>query len=150
MDFIQTPIGVLIILALVAITAVSYIPPTFLGNYKRLAERYQTESRPRSVQFPGEHIMVGRMFGGSRILAFRFAEFARFDVAIDDDGLWLVYDGPNPKKAPDCMFIPWSEISFKKDMQRFVSFGLAASEPVEIAVAVELGRAIQRRVATTR
>lgn len=145
MDVIQSPIGILIILGLVAVAAVSYVPVTFLGNYKRLADRYQTERRPGSVAFPGEHIMVGRLFGGPRFFADNMGEFARFDVALDNDGLWLLYDGPKPKKAPACMLVPWSSVLFKREKRSKFYFDIEAADPVEISVATELGSAIQRR-----
>ena len=147
MDLIQSPIGVLIILGLVAIAALSYVPPGFLGNYKRLAERYETDRRPGSISFPGTHVMIGRLFGGPRFFADNVGEFARFDIALDSDGFWLLYDGPMPKKAPDCMLVPWNKIVFKREKRGTYYFDVEASDPVEISVSTKLGSAIKDKSA---
>ena len=99
MDGLSTSLLVLLILGVVAVAAVAYTPTTFLGQWRKLADRYQTENSPKSVTFPDEHIMFGKLLP---LLPWRsdLGEYAKFDVELDDDGLWLLYDGPLPPKCP--------------------------------------------------
>lgn len=133
-------------LTVVTLAALAYVPTKFLGNYKRLADRYETDRRPGSIAFSRQHIMIGRLFGGPRFFADNVGEFARFDFAFDEEGLWLLYDGPKPKKAPNCMLVPWRRITLKKDKGHLVFFDIEADDPVEISVGSALGQEIKRRL----
>lgn len=146
MDGVHPALLVFSVLGLVAIAAVSYVPANFLGNYRRLAERFETNCRPKSITFPGEYIMVGRLIRGPYFFAKSFGDFARFDVTIDDEGLWFLYDGPLPSKAPDCMLVPWDRVKLKNNRGHIYFFDIEASDPVEISVAATLGEAICRRI----
>ena len=134
------------VIALVIFAAVIYVPAGFMGNFKLLADRYETHRRPSSIAFPAQRIMVGRLWGGPRLFADNMGEFARFDIAVDDDGLWLLYDGPSPKKAADCMLVPWNKLSPRKESASRMFFDIDAGDAVEITVDRALGEAISRRI----
>jgi hypothetical protein len=146
MDIIHTPFGVFIILGIVTVAAASYEPSGYLGNWRRLADRYKTNRPLARILFKGQHIFVGRLMGGPRFFADNIGEYARFDVDIGKEGLWLHYGGPMPKKAPDQMLIPWPCIEFRKKSDATYYFDVAADDPVEISVTGELALAIRRRV----
>jgi hypothetical protein len=133
MDFIASPLGVLVILAIVTIAAVSFEPAQFVGAWRELSKLYGTDKRPRSIAFPGESMEVGSF------------NFTRIDAALDDDGFWLVYTGPNPKKAPECVFLPWDCVRYRQDQYGKQNFQLRGKKPIEMWVSTELGGAMQRR-----
>jgi hypothetical protein len=78
MDFLASPLGVLVILAIVAVAAVTFQPAKYVGIWRQVAKLHETDRWPSSVQFPGEDISLGLL------------EFARVDAALDDDGFWMV------------------------------------------------------------
>jgi len=133
MDFLASPFGVIIILAIVTIAAVSFEPTQFVGAWRELSKRYGTDKRPRSITFSGESMEVGTF------------NFTAIDAALDDDGFWLIYDGPNPKKAPECIFLPWDCVRYRQNEYGKQNFQLRGKKPIEIWVSTELGDAMQRR-----
>lgn len=145
MDDIATSLIVLAILAAVAVAAVMYTPTTFLGQWQKLASVYQTSNTPPSANFPDEHIFFGKLMP---LLPFRsdLGEYAKFDVALDDDGLWLMYDGPLPPKCPPRMFVPGNHIKYLKDKGEHFFFLIHADRPVPMMTRRPLGEAIQRKM----
>lgn len=133
MDFIASPLGVMIILAAVTIAAVTFEPKKFTGAWRELAQLYGTDKRPRSVAFRDESMAVGSF------------NFTQIDAALDDDGLWLLYEGPEPKKAPACLFLPWDCVRYRQDKDGRQNFQLRGKDPIEMWVTAELGDAMQRR-----
>jgi hypothetical protein len=133
MDFLASPFGVLMILGIVAVAAFSYQPAKYVGVWRKVAERYETQRRPTSVAFHGEDV------------AFGLFEFTKIDAALDDDGFWMVYSGPDPRKAPACTLIPWDCIRFKEDKGDKHNFQIRLKKPLEFIVSKELGSALQRR-----
>ena len=146
MEILHTPFGVFVILGIVTVAAVSFEPSGYLGNWRQLADRYKTNRRLARILFKGQHIFVGRLMGGPRFFADNVGEYARFDVDISKEGLWLHYGGPEPKKAPDQMLIPWDCIEFEKKVDATFYFEVAADDPVEISVRGDLAAAIQGHV----
>ncbi len=146
MDDLSTSIFVLLILAAVAVAAVAYTPTTFLGQWKKLADRYATENSPRAVTFPNEHIMFGKVsfiWGPRRN---DMAEYAEFDIELDNDGLWLLYDGPLAEKCPPRMFVPGNHIKYVKNKHDLYYFLVHADPPVPMMTRCELGEAIKRKM----
>ncbi len=133
MDFLASPLGVILILGIVAVAAFSFEPAKYVGDWRELAKRYETNRRPSSVAFPGEKISLG------------LYEFAYIDAALDDDGFWMVYSGPDPKKAPECTLIPWDCIRFKEEQESRHNFQIRLKGPLEFYVSPQLGAALQRR-----
>lgn len=133
MNFLASPLGVLLILGIVAVAAVAFQPAKYVGIWREMAKRYETDRRPSSVAFPGEDVALG------------LHEFARVDAALDDEGFWMVYNGPDPRKAPPCVLIPWDSIRFKQQSESRHNFQIRLKDPLEFLVSPELGAALQRR-----
>lgn len=133
MDFLATPLGVITILGIVAVAAFTFDPAKYVGIWREVAKRYETNRRPSSIAFPGEEVSLG------------LYEFARVDAALDDEGFWMVYSGPDPKKAPACTLIPWDCIRFKEEKESRHNFQIRLKRPLEFYVSPELGAALQRR-----
>jgi len=133
MDFLASPFGVMLILGFVAIAAFSFQPAKYVGVWSKVAERYETEKRPASTAFHDEDIALGR------------SEFTRIDAALNDEGFWMVYNGPDPRKAPGCTLIPWDCIRFKEDKGSKQVFQIRLKGPLNFVVSPELGNALQRR-----
>ena len=133
MNFLATPLGVLVILGVVAVAAFVYEPAKYVGVWREVAERYETNRRPSSIAFSGEDITLG------------IYEFSRIDAFLDDEGFWMVYKGPDPKKAPECVLVPWDCIRFKEERESGHDFQIRLKKPLEFRVSQELGAALQRR-----
>lgn len=133
MDFLASPIGVLVILGIVAVAAFVYEPAKYVGAWREVAKRYETNRRPPSIAFPGESISLG------------IYEFTHVDSALDDEGVWLMYNGPDPKKAPACVLIPWDCIRFNQVQESRHNFQIRLKKPLEFYVSPDLGAALQRR-----
>ncbi len=133
MDFLASPFGVMAILGIVAVAAVVFQPAKYVGIWQKVAELYATERRPSSTAFPGEDV------------AFGLYEFTRIDAALDDEGFWMVYNGPDPRKAPPCALVPWDCIRFKDNKGDRYNFQIRLKKPQEFYVSPELGSALQRR-----
>ena len=133
MDFLASSLGVLVILGIVAVAAFVYEPARYVGVWRQVAVRYETNRRPSSITFPGEDISLG------------IYEFSQVDAALDDEGFWMMYNGPDPKKAPDCILIPWDCIRFKQAQESRYNFQIRLKRPLEFYVSPELGAALHRR-----
>ena len=133
MSFLASPLGVLLILAIVAIAAVSFQPARYVGIWREVARFYETDKRPSSLQFRDEEISLG------------LYEFARVDAQLDDAGFWILYNGPEPGKAPPCVLIPWDCIRFKQETDSRHNFQIRLKDPQELLVSAELGAALIRR-----
>tara|TARA_B110000438_G_scaffold303491_1_gene365221 strand:+ start:3039 stop:3473 length:435 start_codon:yes stop_codon:yes gene_type:complete len=133
MNFIASPIGVIAILAIVAIAAVMYEPAKYVGVWRELAKLYETNKQPISVTFKGESIKVGRL------------DFSQVDIALNDDGFWILHVGISPQKAPACIQVPWNCVRYRQEKQNRQNFQIRGRKPIELWVASELGTAMQRR-----
>ena len=133
MDFLASPLGVIVILGIVAVAAFVYEPAKYVGVWREVAKRYETNRRPSSITFPGEEISLG------------IYELAHADAVLDDEGFWMMYNGPDPKKAPACVLIPWDCIRFKQVQDSRRNFQIRLKKPLEFYVSPGLGAALQRR-----
>jgi hypothetical protein len=133
MDFLASPFGVVIILGIVTVAAFSYQPAKYVGVWRKVAELYETDRRPASVTFRNEDVALG------------LYELTRIDAALNDEGFWMVYSGPDPHKAPGCTLIPWDCIRFKEEKGSKHVFQIRLKGPLEFIVSPELGSALQRR-----
>lgn len=133
MDFLASPLGVFVILAVVTIAVFNFEPAQLVGAWRELNKLYSTEQRPSSISFPGESVELGT------------ANFTSVDAALDDDGFWLVYAGPDSGKAPICVFLPWDCVRYRQDKHGKQNFQLRGKNPIEFWVSSELGDAMQRR-----
>jgi hypothetical protein len=133
MDFLASPFGVMMILGIVAVAAVVFQPAKYVGIWRDAAELYATDRRPASITFQNEDVRLG------------IYEFTRIDAALNDEGFWMVYSGPDPRKAPPCTLIPWDCIRFKEDKDSKQVFQIRLKGPKDFFVSPELGNALQRR-----
>ena len=138
---------VLIILATVAFGAVMFRPTSYYGQWRKLAQDFETERRPLTASFKNVAIRVGH---GLRAMFTPWkrdlAEYGRFDVEIDDEGMWLLYDGPEPKKAPPSMLIPFARIQFVHQAGKWHYFEVYASQHIPLGMEHEVGAALMRRL----
>ena len=99
------------ILVAVAALAVRYRPRGFSGEWLTLSRQFATERRPKKFSHPHQRLFFSPILPGwiawSRIA---LGEYCAFDVELDQEGMWLKYQGPGPRKCADCLFIPWSRI----------------------------------------
>ena len=126
MDFLASPLGVFVILAVVTIAVVFFDPAKFAGAWRELMQRYATDQRPSSVTFPNEVIELGNV------------KAMPIDVALDDDGLWLIY-------LTQCVFLPWDCVRYRQEKDGRQNFQLRGKDPIELWVSRGLGTAMQRR-----
>ena len=136
MDFLISPFGVMIILGIVVVAAVTFQPAKYVGAWREVAERYETERRPSRAAFSNEEVSFGK-YGITHI-----------DAALDDEGFWMLYNGPEPKVAPACVLIPWDCIRFKQENEGNHNFQIRLKNPSEFYVSTELGASLQRRSMT--
>jgi len=129
------------VIAVVAIAAVSFEPKHPLAPWLRLVDRYATDRRPSQLTF----IDVSILFGATRGALKPLTDFGKFDAALDDFGLWLVYKGPLPDDCAAGIKVPGTHVRFVKQKGDQSQFDLFAEPPVRIAVQGELGAMIQQK-----
>ncbi len=133
MDFITSPLFVLLFLAAVAIAAFSFEPSKFVGSWREIGALYGSERLPKSLTFREEGIELDH------------DNFTQVDAALDDKGFWMVYQGAILGKAPNCVLIPWDCVRFRQDKGDKQNFQIRGKKPIELVVSAELGTAMQRR-----
>ena len=141
MQYRTEPCSANVVLAVVAIAAVSFEPRNPLAPWVKLVERYPTDRRPSQRTFTD----VSVLFGSPRRAPRPLTDFGHFDVALDDFGLWFVYKGPLPDDCPAGIKIPGTHVRFVQQKGDQYLFDLFAEPPVRIAVPGEAGAAIQQK-----
>jgi hypothetical protein len=139
MEYIGPTFIVFAILIVVTIAAFSFEPANPLEAWIKLGERYQTSRRPSERQFTNLQLM----FGVKRLS--RLNDFARFDAAIDDFGLWIVYGNSGQDDVPDALKIPGTHVRFRGEHGGQYLFELYAEPPVRMAAKGEFGEALKQR-----
>jgi len=132
MQGLDPTIIVLLLLVLVAVVAVIYQPTRYPGSWQLLADAFESKSRPSFPSYRNEAIFVD--------------DYGHFDAELDDDGLWLLYDGPRPKQCCPCLRIPWTKIHFVKRSEKQHFFTIEAERSVRLMTGKEIGDAMMRRV----
>jgi hypothetical protein len=133
MDFITSPVFVLLILVAVTIAAFSFEPAKFVGAWREIGALYESERLPTSLTFRDVSIKLGA------------DDFAHIDAALDDEGFWMVFQGTTQGKAANCVLIPWDCVRFRQDKGDKQNFQIRGKNPIELMVSAELGTALQRR-----
>lgn len=141
MEYLGPTLVVFAILIAVAVAAVAFEPANPFAKWLQLAKHYATERRPTEVQYPGQKVL----FGGQRGRLNTLNEFVRFDVTIDDFGLWLVCKGLGTDEVPTAMKIPGTHVRYQGQHGSNFLFDLYAEPPIRIAVHGEAGEELQRR-----
>ena len=133
MEYLTQIFIVFIILFVVVIAAVSFQPANTLDAWMKLAERYQTGRRPSEIQFSDQLLM----FGTGRVR--RLNDFARFDVTIDDFGLWIIYRNNDQEELPSALKIPGTHVRYEAHHGQQYLFKLFAEPPVRMAAKGDFG-----------
>lgn len=141
MDYIGPTLIVFAILIAVAVAAVAFEPANPFAKWLQLAKHYATPRRPSAVQYAEQKIL----FGGQKGRLTSLNEFVRFDVTIDDFGLWIVCKGIETDEVPLALKIPGTHVRFQGEHGRNYLFELYAEPPVRIAVRGELGAELRQR-----
>jgi len=129
------------VIAVVAIAAVSFEPANPLAPWLKLVGRYATDRRPSQRTFTD----VGILFGATRGALKALTDFGKFDVELDDFGLWLIYKGPLPDDCAAGIKIPGTHVRFIKQKGDQYLFDLFAEPPVRIAVQGGVGAMIHQK-----
>ena len=145
MEYLEPAVKVLLILGAVLVAALAFQPKSLVGQWRILSDLYGTPNSPRKVSFPDQHLLIGKLSGGVRPFGTGGAEFAKFDVEVDNDGLWLLYDGPTPEKCAPRLFVPGTHVRYLKDKGGQYSFLIHADKPIPLRTNQELGEAIKRK-----
>lgn len=133
MDFLASPLGVFVILAVVTLAVIFLDPAKLSGAWRELVALYATDQRPASIGFPNEVVELANV------------KSIRIDVALDADGLWLVHPAQSPGQMVQCLFLPWDCVRYRQERDNRQNFQLRGRDPVELWVSRELGTAMQRR-----
>lgn len=139
MDYLGPTFIVFAVLLVVMIAAVSFQPANPLDAWFRLAERYQTPRRPSEKQFTNQALL----FGLKRVK--RLNDFARFDVTIDEFGLWIVYSNNPQDEVPSALKVPGTHVRFVGEHGRKYLFDLYAEPPIRMAASGEFGATLRQR-----
>ena len=133
MQFFSSPLFVLLLLAAVAIAAVSFQPQQISGAWREVADRYGSSAHPASITFRDEQVELGSH------------GLASINAALQDDGFWLVLPAANPQQSEQRLLIPWDCIRFRKDGGEHQKFQIRGKRPIDFIVSASLGNALQRR-----
>ena len=139
MEYLGPTLVVFAILLVVTIAAVSFEPADPLEAWFKLAERYQTSRRPSAVEFSDQSLL----FGLRRVK--RLNDFARFDVTMDDFGLWIVYRNNDREDVPDALKIPGTHVRFRGQHGKRYLFELFAEPAVRMAAGGDFGELLKQR-----
>jgi hypothetical protein len=139
MDYLGPTFIVFAVLLVVMIAAVSFQPANPLDAWFRLAERYQTPRRPSEKQFTNQALL----FGLKRVKGLN--DFARFDVTIDEFGLWIVYSNNPQDEVPSALKVPGTHVRFVGEHGRKYLFDLYAEPPIRMAASGEFGATLRQR-----
>lgn len=141
MSYLGPALAVLAILAVVAVAAVAFEPANPFALWLKLAEHYGSDRRPAQLTHPNELVLFASMRGGFKSLG----EATSFDVAIDDDGLWIVMKGSRPEGCPTVLKIPGTHIRFREQRGEQYHFDVFARPPAKMALSGDLGKEIMQR-----
>ncbi len=139
MDYLGPTFIVFAILLVVTIAAVSFEPANPLDAWLKLAQRYQTSRRPASIDFGDQSLL----FGIKRVQ--RLNDFARFDLTIDDEGLWIVYRNNDQEDLPSALRVPGTHVRFRGKVGQRYLFELYAEPAVRMAARGDFGAALMQR-----
>ena len=133
MEFLSSPLFVLLLLGAVAVAAVSFQPRQLAGAWQEIGGMYRNSGHPASVSFRDEPVELG-MHG-----------LASIDAALDDEGFWIVLAATSPQQSGERLLIPWDCIRFRKDAGDRQKFQIRGKGPIDFIVSASLGNALQRR-----
>ena len=140
MEFMTQIFIVFIVLLVVVIASLSYEPANPLDAWFKLAERYQTSRRPSEIQFVNQELM----FGAKRVK--RLNDFARFDVTLDDFGLWIIFRNNDQEEIPDVLKIPGTHVRYEAHHGQQYLLQLYAEPAIRMTAKGELGAALMDKL----
>jgi hypothetical protein len=110
----------------------------------RLSKSFGVDERAADYPLKNQWFFVRSALEKGRLDAYFPWDYFRFDVCIDNDGVWMSFVGPNPEKCTPSMLVPWKRIKFVKHWLNHSYFTFFADEPVGITVRKQLGEAMTR------
>lgn len=128
------------ILLVVVVAAMSFDPGSPYDTWMKLVERYQTERRPSAIQFTNQRLM----FGPKRVK--RLNDFARFDTAIDDFGLWIIYRNNDQEDLPSALKIPGTHVRYEAHHGQQYLFQIYAEPSIRMAARGEFGETLMNKL----
>jgi hypothetical protein len=138
---------VILVLAAVAVFAVRHRPRGFYGEWVTLSQRFATERRPEKFSHLAQKLFFSPIMpwwiAWSRLFS---GEYCSFDVELNQEGMWLHYQGPEPRKCADFLFIPWSEVVNAARVGDLVRLKLDTRRDISIDMPPELGAAALRAI----
>lgn len=141
MEYLGPTLIVFAVLIAVTVATVAFEPASPFVRWLKLAERYATDERPSQIQFSNELIE----FGGTRGALKPLADGLRFNITLDDFGLWLICRGETPEGIPPRLKIPGTHVRFVEQRGEAYLFDLFAEPPVRIAMQGAAGREVFER-----
>lgn len=130
------------ILAAVAFAAVMYEAPDPYGPWLKLAASYAATDSPETVDFTEQTILFGGLTGRMKPLG----DGKRFDISLDDEGLWLTIRRAPLKGTATTLKIPGSHIRFRDRSGGEYVFELFARPPIKVSLQGDAGKAIYDRL----
>ena len=140
MDLLGPTFIVFAILIIVAVAAVSFTPSAPYDVWLKLAERYQTQRRPSTIEFSNQVLM----FGEKRVK--RVNDFARFDATIDDFGLWIIFRNNDQAEIPSALKIPGTHVRYEAHHGEQYLFQLYAEPTIRMTAKGEFGKTLMNKV----
>ena len=143
MEFMTQIFIVFIVLLVVVIASLAYEPANPFDAWLKLAERYQTSRRPSEIQFTNQVLM----FGAKRVK--RLNDFARFDVTLDDFGLWIIFRNNDQEGMPDALKIPGTHVRYEAHHGQQYLFQLYAEPAIRMGAKGDFGAALMNKLQGT-
>ena len=132
MDLLYTPVGVLLILAVVALAAFKFQPSQYPGKWQLLVDWFGATSQPVNISHPEEPVEVSGPL--------------MCNVTLEPDGMWL----QQANADGFVLFIPWPHFKLKRQSANSYQFSLkkdaATRKIIDMTVLPELGAAMVRRI----
>jgi hypothetical protein len=140
MEYITQIFIVFAILMVVVVASLRFEPGNPYDAWMKLAERYQTARRPSEIQFTDQRLM----FGPKRVK--RLNDFARFDTAIDDFGLWIIYRNNDQDELPSALKIPGTHVRYEAHHGQQYLFQLFAEPTIRMAARGKFGETLMNQL----
>jgi hypothetical protein len=112
----------------------------------RLSKSFGIDERAPDYPLKNQWLFVRSALEKGRLDAFLPWQYVHFDVCIDNTGVWMLFNGPEPEKCAPSLLVPWRQIRFVKHMPNRSYFTFLAEEPVGISVSRELGEKLTRYI----
>jgi hypothetical protein len=131
---------IVLALSLVVVVALFYWPRGPSGGWAALSDAFATRERPRRFGHLGQRLNFRAIWPVWWTFPFLSGEYGTFDVEFDSHGIWLLTQGPQPRKCAECLLIPWTSIVRANRAGQRISLELRAKRPIWMELPPDLGR----------